>query len=180
MENKRLKKTVIVCGRICSGKTYISNIIFEKTKFPVASFGGYLKYYCIKNNLPTDRKTLQDTGEKLIETMPRQFLNDVIDYFIGSSDTLVIEGVRHISIFKLINELSEVIIPIFIEADQQTRYTRYNNRKKESDLSKTFEQFVILDNHPVEMETQNMKSLCKITIDSTKPFDENLFDFILG
>ena len=175
MGSKRLNKVIVICGGICSGKTYIANLISKRIEHPVASFGKYLKNYCEKNNLPTDRKTLQDIGEKFVDTIPQKFLNDVIDHFIGDSDTIIIEGVRHISIFELINSLTETKTSIFIEADHQTRYDRYCIRINDSDDFKTFEEFLRLDEHPVEVETKFLKSLCNITIDSTKPLDENLF-----
>ena len=175
MLSKRLKKAVIICGGICSGKTYTANLVSKKIEYPIASFGGYLKSYSEKNSLPIGRKALQDIGEEFIKTKPEQFLNDVINYSIGNSDSIIIEGVRHISIFHLIKSLAETTTSIFIEADNQTRYERYCSRINDSDGFKTFEQFIILDKHSVEKEIQSLKPLCDIILNSTEPFNENLF-----
>lgn len=175
MNNKRLDKAIIICGGICSGKSFTANLISKRIEYPVASFGKYLKHYCEENNLPSDRKTLQDIGDGFVTTRPQQFLDDVINHFIGEGDSIIIEGVRHISIFKLINELAKTTTSIFIEADYQTRYGRYCNRLRDSDDLKTFEEFMILDEHPVEVETKSLKLLCNIIIDSTKPLNESLF-----
>ncbi|MCW3094143.1 MAG: hypothetical protein JWP81_5212 [Ferruginibacter sp.] len=174
MDGIRLKKLITISGGICSGKTYTANLISKKTDFPVASFGGYLKHYSTNNNLPIDRKSLQDMGEKFVQTSPQQFLKDVINYYAGNSDSVIIEGVRHISIFELINVLADKKIAIYVEADLQTRYNRYCNRSKDSDNFKTFEQFMLQDRHPVELETQSLKSKCNIIIDSTLPFAESI------
>ena len=176
MANKRLNKVIIISGHICSGKSYTANLISQKIKYPVASFGKYLKHYCEKNNLPADRKSLQDIGEKFVETKPQQFLNDVINHFIGDSNAIIIEGVRHLSIFELIQNIAESTTSIFIEADYKTRYNRYCNRIKESDDFKSFEEFILLDEHPAEVEIKSLKSLCNITISSTKPLDEHILD----
>jgi len=175
MLSKRFKKAIIICGRICSGKTYTADLISKKNAYPIASFGGYLKSYSEKNFLPIGRKALQDLGEEFIKTKPEHFLNEVIDYSIGNSDSIIIEGVRHISIFQLIKDLAETTISIFIEADIQTRYDRYCSRINNSDDFKTFEQFIMLDKHSVEKEIQSLKPLCDITLNSTEPFNENLF-----
>lgn len=173
MDGIRLKKLITISGGICSGKTYTANLISKKKNYPVASFGGYLKHYCINNNLPIDRKSLQDIGEKFVQASPQQFLNDVINYYVGNSDSIIVEGVRHISIFELINVLADTKIAIYVEADLQTRYNRYCNRLRDSDDFKTFEQFMLQERHPVELETQSLKSKCDIIIDSTLPFEEN-------
>lgn len=175
-----LNKIIVLCGSICSGKTYTANLISKETGFPVASFGGYLKHYCKLNNIPITRKNLQDIGEHFVETRPKEFLDDVINYYVGESDTLIIEGVRHISIFHFINKLAKNRITIYVEADQKTRYERYINRIKESDDFITFDKFLLLDKHPVELEIQSLKTRCGVVIDSTKPVDESLFkSFVL-
>ncbi len=175
MNTKKLNKVIILCGSICSGKTYTAGLISKSLGLPVASFGKYLKYYCESNNLPTDRKSLQDIGEKFVETTPEEFLDNVVNHFIGESNSIIIEGVRHLSIFKLINNIAETKIGIFVEADDQTRYKRYSNREKDADNFKTFEQFVLINQHPVELEILSLKPLCNFSVDSTKPLDDNFF-----
>ena len=71
--------------------------------------------------------------------------------------------------------MAKATTSIFIEADYQTRYERYCKRLRDSDDFKTFEEFMILDEHPVEVETKSLEFLCNIIIDSTKPLDEKLF-----
>jgi cytidylate kinase len=175
----KIKTIITISGRISSGKSYAAELIHNKFGFPVASFGGYLKYYCEQKNLPTDRKNLQDTGENLVETNPQRFIIDVISHFIGNSDKIILEGVRHKSIFEEVKIITDNHLSIFIDADLQTRYDRYYKRNKDSDEVKTFEQFVISDNHTVEMEIEDLKPLCNIVIDSTKEYSNELYEFLL-
>lgn len=175
----QLKTAIIICGRISSGKTHVANQIRKNFGFPVASFGSYLKHYCEMKNFPTDRKSLQEIGEQFIRANPQQFLNDVINYFIGDDDTIIVEGVRHRIIFDSIKNLANNCLSIFIEADQKIRYDRYCFRRKESDSeSITTDQFLIADNHRVELEIETLKPLCNIVIDSTKDYSSELFAFL--
>lgn len=174
----KLKSIITISGRISSGKSYAANLIKTEFGLPVASFGGYLKYYCEQNNLPTDRKSLQDKGEAFVKTNPQQFLVDVISHFVDSSDKIILEGVRHKSILDEVSQLTEKKLSIFIDADIQTRYKRYLNRNKDSDELKTFDQFVISDNHSVELEIESLKPTCNIVIDSTKNYSLELFSFL--
>ena len=174
----KLKTIITISGRISSGKSYVANLIKNEFQFPIASFGKYLIYYCEQNNLPTDRETLQNTGDAFVKENPHQFLTDVISHFIGTADSIILEGLRHKSIFNEVNKLTEKQISIFIDSDLQTRYDRYFARTKDSDEVKTYEQFMISNNHPVELEIESLKPLANIVVDSTKDYSLELFTFL--
>ncbi|HMG15487.1 MAG TPA: AAA family ATPase [Saprospiraceae bacterium] len=171
-----LKAIISISGQICSGKSYTAKLIQSEFGFPLASFGGYLKYYCEQNNLNSDRQTLQDTGEALVQINPKKFLVDVISHFIGKSDIIILEGVRHKSIFDKVLELTKSRFAIYIEADLETRFDRYSIRNKNSDEVKTYDQFKIADSHVVEGEIESLKPFCDIIIDSTVDYWPNLKD----
>ncbi|MFZ1321403.1 MAG: AAA family ATPase [Ignavibacteria bacterium] len=174
----KIKSLIVICGRISSGKTYTANLISKQFGFPIASFGIYLLNYCQNNNLPTDRKTLQDVGKNLVRTNPEQFSKDVINHFIENKYSIIIEGVRHKTIFEILNGLSDYCISIFVDAPQKKRYERYISRNKETDKLKTYNQFIAFDNHPVELEIESLKSLCNINVDSTTIYSPELIDFL--
>ncbi len=175
----KFKSIIAISGRICSGKSYAADLIASNFSFPVASFGGYLKYYCEKNNLPSDRKSLQDLGQNLVDKKPIQFVINVIDHFIGSKNVIIVEGVRHHNIFEIIKSLSENTISIFVDADQETRYVRYAQRNKDSDKLKTRSQFIESDNHPVDLEIESLKPLFNIVVNSTEDYSIELNNFLL-
>lgn len=180
---KELKRNSIITlsGRISSGKSYVAQIIQKDFSLPIASFGSYLKEICKNNNLPTERQTLQEIGELLIRTNPRQFLTEVISYFANCNNELILDGVRHRVILEQVKSLTENHIAIFIDADLKTRYERYVNRNKDSDLLKTFEQFKISDSHPVEMEIESLKEFCDYVVHSEKDnYSSELFDFLIN
>jgi dephospho-CoA kinase len=173
-----LKSIITLSGRICSGKSHVAKLLSYEFGFPVASFGGYLKYYCQQNNILVERESLQNIGEEFVRTAPQQFLIDVISHFSGSSDKIILEGVRHKSILGGIEELTENAITVFIDADIQTRFKRCLERNKDSDRIKTYEDFINLDNHQVELEIESLKSHCNLIIDSTADYTHELFAFI--
>ena len=170
----KLNTIITISGRISAGKSYVAKMLHAEFEFPIASFGGYLKYYCEQNGLPTDRKTLQNTGEAFVKADSKKFLADVLSHFIGASDSIILEGVRHQSIFENVKELTENRLAVFVEADLQTRYKRYFERNKDSDELKTFEQFEIADNHSVELEIESLKPVCDLVVDSTNDYEIEL------
>jgi len=163
----KIKTVVTLSGRICSGKSHIAQKIKVMNEIPIASFGHYLKECCENNNLPTERKTLQEIGEILIRINPRQFLLEVISQYTTYRDVLVLDGVRHRTIFDQVKSIAENHVSIFVDADINTRYERYKNRGKESDNSITFDEFVLMDNHTVELEIMSLKPLCDIIVESS-------------
>jgi cytidylate kinase len=179
---KSIKISIIIIGRICSGKTTYSKEIAKFLDIRTKSFGAYLKYYCELNGIAVNRENLQKIGEEYIKTQPKIFLEKVLSFEDDGSDIIIIEGVRHKIIFDELLQLSENIFPIFIDADQQTRYQRYINRNKESDIIVSLKQFLAIDNHPVEMEIESLKSKCSLIIDSVdQPINiamESIKDFL--
>ena len=180
MGKKKISFIISVCGQICSGKTYAANAISDKLNIPIASFGGYVKSYCEKNGLQTDRKTLQDVGERFVTDNPTQFVMDVIEYSRGDSNRIIVEGIRHKVIFETILQISEKNISIYLEANQKARYDRFQQRKRGDTHILTFEEFSLHNNHPVEQEIEELKPLCDIVIDSTSDYMTTLLTSVEG
>ena len=174
----KFKKIITVSGRISSGKSYAANLINQHYGFPIASFGGYLKYYCEINNLPTDRKTLQDIGRDFMKENSEAFLSVVLAHFSGDSDIVILEGIRHKTILEDVRKLTQEIFTIFVDTDVQIRYERYCKRNKDADIDKSYEAFIIADNHPVELEINDLKSICNLVVDGNENYEEILFQSV--
>jgi len=174
---KPVKKIIAICGRISSGKTTLAKQISERYSLPIASFGGFLKQYCEMNNLPTDRKSLQDVGKDFISGNPKKLLKDVIIFYKGDSETVLLEGVRHKVIIKHLASLCDESLVIFVDADPKTIYQRYTNRKKESDTETDYEKYV---NHDVEFEIEHLKFFSDIILRDSLNEEEELFETVDG
>lgn len=74
----KLNTIITISGRISAGKSYVAKMLHAEFEFPIASFSGYLKYYCEQNGLPTDRKTLQNTGEAFVKADSKKFLLELL------------------------------------------------------------------------------------------------------
>lgn len=183
MQNNDIDIAIAIVGRISSGKSTFAKELSSSYNINIASFGSYLKHYCETNSFKTDRKTLQQIGDKFIHERPETLLSNVIKHFIQDSNSLIFEGVRHRIIFDELKKSSRRYISIFIDADQITRYKRYNDRKKDADIDKSWKEFLVIDNHPVELEIETLKGDCDIIVDSTNfSFHDfkNIFDDILS
>ena len=173
MSSKKLDIIIVLIGRICSGKSTVAKVLSERLSFPLASFGNYLIAYCGQKNLPTDRASLQKVGQEMVNTNPTQFLQNVIDYHRGDSTSLVLDGIRHKVIFESVKGLAKNVVAVFMDADLETRYKRYLTRNIID-----YKTFLVLDTHPVELETEILKPFCDVVIDSTVNYENVLYDLI--
>lgn len=168
--------TVGIIGRICSGKSTIAKKLSVHFDIPIISFGAYLAQYSKSNKLPTDRDSLQNLGNRFIKEDSNKFLRSVIASQSTIPDSMIVEGIRHLSIQQELSTISKKSIFIFVEAPVETRYDRYHSRMKESDKTVSYEEFVAIDNHIVESEIDLLKVKCQITVDtSSSESNENLF-----
>ncbi len=169
-----LGKVIILIGEISSGKSTLAKCLSEELQIPKASFGAHLEDYCVKNNLPEDkRKDLQNLGQKMIEDNPVRFLQNVISFSGPIPPVMIFEGVRHYSILKEIERISDLCIVIFIDATYQQRLSRYLSREKRIDSIKTEADFQTASSHPVEKEVQSLKANSSIIIRSSDSSDSD-------
>ena len=172
---KKLNKSIVIIGRISSGKTTLAEAISRELDVPIASFGKYLVHYSsLKGIKIMDRSTLQDLGNKLIQKNSNKFLRDVIEFTTNKPKSMIFEGVRHKIIFSEIKENSHSTFSIFLDIDQKERYTRMVKRGKDSDRVKNFEDFEKMDNHIVEMEIDELKPFTDIILGHRYSLDDIL------
>ena len=164
----QLDKSIIVIGQICSGKTTFAKLLSSDFDIPLASFGGFLKTR-VHNNTDSKkgREVLQNLGQNLIDSDPRAFLQNVIQ-FAGSHQNFIFEGVRHEVIFREINDISAKVISIYIDATYQQRFDRYLKREKLKDTKRTEEEFSRVCAHQVELQIPSLKEKCSFIIDSSE------------
>lgn len=163
-----IHKSIVIVGRICSGKSTLADLIYDITPNSLSiSFGDYLKRYCIDNDIEYNRNVLQDLGQQFIEKNSEKFLKNVIAFANPSKDQcLIFEGVRHISIFEAIIKNSAEFRSIYLDMDAEWRYTRYMSRDKDIDINISYEEFLRKDSHLVELEIESLKYKCGLILKS--------------
>lgn len=161
-----LKLTIGIVGKISSGKSSITKALKKATGIPEASFGSFLVDYSKKHQLPTDRHSLQELGSQFIEQSPEAFLAAMLEQANLASDTIIIEGIRHLSVLNAVKSISETVFTIYIDATSETRYKRHCERSKQSDALEIYSDFQLKNQHPVEAQIDLLKSQSDLIIDS--------------
>lgn len=164
---KIIDSSIVFIGMTSSGKTTLANELSKRNSFKKASFGGYLFDYAQKNNFGTKKEDLQIIGQNFIETDYKGFLSDVIA-FSDPGKNVIFEGVRHLSIMDEIKNISDLAIVFFIDTPAQIRFERFNKREN-SQI--TWDEFVQLDEHPVEREIKLLKHHSDVILDGNKDVD---------
>ncbi len=146
--------SLLLCfsGQIGSGKSSASAAVAEALGWRRTGFGEYLRSEMTRlGGDPNDREALQDLGQNRVDDDPAAFCRDVLSTggFMPGDD-FVIDGVRHVRIFKI---LAEVGTPsrarlLFLGAIETTRIARIEARADAQD-------FVLASAHRVEAELRD-------------------------
>lgn len=177
MVKNRINNIIVIIGKISSGKSTLASQISEKFGIQIISFGKYLVNYSQENNLPTNRLDLQNLGERLIAEAPDLFLKNVLNFYLPIPGTIIIEGVRHKAIFELLKSESRLSTFIYVDTDNELRYTRFCNRRKSGDKELTFDQFIEMDSHSVESQIDTLSIMCDYNYSNEIQNDE-LYAFL--
>ena len=149
-----LDVSIVIVGKIRSGKSTFAKSISKCLNFPIASFGEYLVDYSKQKNLPIHREVLQNLGNDLVREDSSDFLNKVVSYN-GSPNKVIFEGVRHKTIFDEIKNISEKSFAIYLDINEEIRLQRFIQQEKEIDLkSNAINDFYERNNHQVEQEIE--------------------------
>lgn len=121
------KVVLVFSGQIGSGKSSLAKAISDEFGFPRISFGAYVRHLVRQSGGDeSDRKSLQDEGERQVNKDPSAFLLATLDYHdVDNANSFVVEGLRHTSI---LNEMRRFfgtdLIHIHLEAGDQTAFER--------------------------------------------------------
>jgi cytidylate kinase len=169
---------LVFSGKLGCGKTTVSKLVALRIGARWNSFGSIVKRIASERGLPTGRETLQALGADLVSNSPEAFCRKVISEAEPSSGHgLVVDGLRHITILKQIQQLllPAPVIPIYVGVNEAVRIDRIKRRGgiNIQDLQR-------LESHSTEIEVMDdlLKS-ARLLVDNTKT-PENTVEQILN
>lgn len=137
-----LHMSLLLCfsGQIGSGKSSVSEAVAEALGWRRTGFGDYLRCEIARSGGdPDDRQALQDLGQARVDQDAATFCRDVLAAAgFQPGDNFVIDGIRHVSIFE---HLAQVSAPseaklLFLDAGEGTRNSRVQTRPDASDFQR--------------------------------------------
>lgn len=146
--------SLLLCfsGQIGSGKSSVSTAVAAALGWHQTGFGDYLRSEITRmGGDPNDRAVLQELGQNRVDDDPSGFCRDVLAAGgFRPGDNFVIDGVRHVTIFELLAEvsLSTRARLLFLGAHETTRIERVGARGDAKD-------FVRASTHRVEAELRD-------------------------
>ena len=162
---------VIICGPIASGKSTAISYLASEFDLKVVSFGRYVRAISKETGGSATREELQDLGDNLLKSKGAEgLLKATLEHAcIEDQDTVIFDGVRHPEVLTAIRRSCGTTVAFYMYASQEERHRRYNARQS-SEIS--FEEFLDIDSHPVEIGVVNLKGTCELGIDTMRPFAE--------
>lgn len=166
-----MKFAVVISGRIASGKSTVATYIASEFNLKTVSFGEYVRAISRQTGKLETRQSLQQLGDRLISTLGTSgLLQATLKHSdIQPNDSVVFDGVRHSEILDGIRRSSRNCLAVFLDASLKERHRRYNARLH-SPI--TINEFLVFDEHPVEVSIAALIENCDVTIDAARPAAE--------
>ena len=162
-----LGHSVIVSGRIASGKTSLARALSLRLGARDVSFGPVLKDMFPGACEPT-RKQLQDYGHRMMrECGAKWLLRRALEWHgvpLGRGTDVVFDGVRHVPMVAEIRRSSDAACVLFVDARRRVRLNRYASR---SDAGITAEAFNKVCGHRVEAEIGRIRRNADCRLDNS-------------
>lgn len=166
------RHSILICGKISSGKSSVINLLSDQLKIPVASFGTMVKKKAAEMGMMPGRRNLQDLGYELFTSLgPKQLVEEAVKHSgLENAKELVFDGVRHEFVLSEIRKMSDKLLLIYLQADEQTRFSRYKTRYGPANLS--LEDFRKIDNHPIEAGIDRLEHHADFVVNATLSLEE--------
>lgn len=169
-------KILAFSGSIGSGKSTLSMELAGKLNYKYASFGRYVRELAVSiGYVKPHRAQLQEIGKMLVENDAKSFCLSVLQsagWTLGEG--LIIDGIRHLSIFELLGDICypQELLLIYITVDEKTRMKRVIARGKDKEL-------ISIMNHSTETDVhQILKSKADLIVDGEESIERNIQNII--
>ena len=163
-----MRLAVVICGKIGSGKSTTVAFITSEFGFKAISFGSFVRHMADVKGTPSTREGLQDLGDCLFRSRGSAgLLEDALEYFgVTGDDSVVFDGVRHSDILAGVRQAAETTVAVYLKVNQEERYRRHQARQPST---KSMEEFLAIDQHPVEVGIGGLIEHCDLVVDATRP-----------
>ena len=170
-----LHKTLVIAGKIGSGKSTVVRAIAEMLGLKIVSFGDLIRAKASERYHHQDRQTLQQIGYELfVSEGSRKLLAAALENAgVESGESVVFDGVRNLLVLDEIKATTETMVTFYLEVDDFHRFERYVSKSRLSS-STTFGDFQFIDGHPIESGISRLASNADLIIDARLPIDRIL------
>jgi dephospho-CoA kinase len=156
-----------------SGKTTVASGIAQHTDGIVASFGAYVR---TKAPQDTDPIALADLGARLLASLGPELLvhETIAEAEWDGSRTLIIEGIRHVSVLEVLLRRFPQFRFVFIDAPSALRSQRLHDRDG-LDRNAIAE----LQTHSTESGVEALRGRADLVVDGSIAKSDNLSRVVL-
>lgn len=165
---------ICVAGKICSGKSTLVRGVAPHLRYSIISFGGILRGYAERQELPTTREHLQRLGQEMID---RHGYDGFTTWCIEQTpdrlweQPLIVDGLRHGAVYQCIQARFPRHVLVYCDCDPETQMTRLVER---DGLSRDAAQRILL--HSTESCIDELKPLAHLRFRPESSLDAFLAD----
>lgn len=153
-------KIIGISGQISSGKSTLAKALANTLNGQVISFGNFVRTEAAKRGIDVGRVALQQCGEELIRELgAKEFVGRVFDLLAISTPFLILDGVRHIVVWQVIQDLVVKNALIYLDIEEEERFRRLVQRDQ---IEPVMAKQVLT--HPMEVNTKELRKYADLVI----------------
>jgi len=168
-----MQSIIALAGPTKSGKTTLARRLAASLAVPYGSFGDQVRKEAIRRGLNAHSQgDLQTLGAEMVEKDAKAFCKAVLsDAGYHSGHGLVLDGVRHVRVLKVIKSLAgdQTVELVYLDSSALDRAKRSSLNARELED---------IDSHMVEQDAPKLKSIASLVLDTSKN-DESAFKVLL-
>jgi dephospho-CoA kinase len=161
-------------GHLGSGKSTLAKALAADIGVACVAFGDYVRELADQAGVNRDeRSNLQNLGQRLATCDPTHFLARFLAHYgLTESRGMVLDGVRHLGIWRAIVEHAcKLGVPsclIFVDTEASLRRARLLARGQSEEEIATWAE------HIMEKELPTLKDVATVVVDGAAPIDDLL------
>lgn len=165
---------IALTGEKLAGKGTAASYLAEHHSAAVFRFSTVLNDILERLHQPITRKNLVELAQALRSIYGNDILAQILrtDIMSSASDFKIIDGMRYMAEFDLLNDLPEFTL-VYITAPVELRFERTRTRTEKSDeASMSFEEFARRESDSTEQGIVDLATVASHTITNTGSFGE--------
>lgn len=162
---------LLISGPIAVGKTTLSDYLISSCGFDRIRTGSFLNDLALQHGKPTDRRALQELGDRLDQETDYEWVIKV------ARDAMSAKTSQRLWLFDSVRKRRQVlhfrkvfqntVCHLHLDAPKEILRERYQNRKKEGDQAGNAHSYESAIAHPNEIEARSLIEIADIIFDTT-------------
>lgn len=167
-----MKTLLLLSGPVASGKSLVAQELMQAHGFKRIKSSGHLLTIAARENVSSDRRGLQELGDRLDLQTDYKWVVDIAEQAINASDSgdlWLLDSVRkERQIFHFRNKYGKSVLHVHLHAPEAILRERYDERRRTEKSNACDSSYDSVIQHTNEISSRALICLADLVIDTSK------------